>query len=144
MDFVISPWDKSKAKKYLADEVSQRRVIPHRNWNVTVMIKNTFVSYSNFPVIHPQGISWQKVSIGSSNGLAPNRWQAAITWTNDCPTPDDAEKNSKFMPIQPWPFRNIRPIHVFVLPGFITRIFQIYKTSIDASSRGFFKFIKLL
>ena len=71
-------------------------------------------------------------------------WPSLVSETSEwilSPTPDDAEKNSKFMPTQPWPFRNIRPIHVFVLPGFITRIFQIYKTSIDASSRGFFKFI---
>ena len=45
---------------------------------------------------------------------------------------NDAERNSKFMPTQPWLFRNIRPIHDFVLPGFITRIFQIYKTFVDA------------
>ena len=51
-------------------------------------------------------------------------WPSLVSETSEwilSPTPDDAEKNSKFMPIQPWPFRNIRPIHVFVLPGFITR-----------------------
>ena len=57
------------------------------------------------------------------------------------PTPDDAEKISKFMPTQPWQFRNIRPIHVFVLPGFITRIFQIHKLFKFINFCRFFKFI---
>ena len=62
-------------------------------------------------------------------------WPSLVSETSEwilSPTPDDAEKNSKFMPTQPWPFRNIRPIYVFVLPGFITRIFRFYKTFVDA------------
>ena len=39
-------------------------------------MKSNFVCYSNFPVIHLQGISWQYFSIGSSNGLALNGWHA--------------------------------------------------------------------
>ena len=35
-------------------------------------------------IIPIQMSNWQKVIIGSSNGLAPNRRQA-ITWTNDGP-----------------------------------------------------------
>ena len=36
---------------------------------------------ANFTEVCPWGSNWQKVSIGSGNGLAPNRRQA-ITWTN--------------------------------------------------------------
>ena len=36
---------------------------------------------SNVTEVCSWGSNWQKVSIGSGNGLAPNRWQA-ITWTN--------------------------------------------------------------
>ena len=41
-------------------------------------------SISNFTEICCQESNWQKASIGSGNGLVPNRRQA-ITWTNDGP-----------------------------------------------------------
>ena len=41
-------------------------------------------SDSNLAEICSQESNWQYPSIGSGNGLAPNRWQA-ITWTNDDP-----------------------------------------------------------
>ena len=38
--------------------------------------------YSNFTGIYFYGSNWQQSSIGSDNGLVPNR-QQAIIWTND-------------------------------------------------------------
>ena len=40
-------------------------------------------------------------------------WPSLVSETSEwipSPTPDDFNKNYKFMPTQPWPFRNIRPI----------------------------------
>ena len=42
---------------------------------------NFFYFNSNFTEVCSQGSNWQQGSIGSDNGLAPDRWQA-ITWTN--------------------------------------------------------------
>ena len=40
--------------------------------------------YSNFTEVCFQRSNWQHITLGSGNGLAPNRWQA-ITWTNRDP-----------------------------------------------------------
>ena len=40
------------------------------------------VFWFNFTEVCSWAFDWQYVSIGSGNGLAPNRWQAII-WTND-------------------------------------------------------------
>ena len=58
----------------LADDIFKRIFL---NENVRIFI-------SNFTEICSWGSNWQLVSIGSGNGLAPNRWQA-ITWSNDDP-----------------------------------------------------------
>ena len=61
--------------RHLADDIFKCIFF---NENVRILIE---ISLKFVPRIH---LNWQSVSIGSGNGLAPNRWQA-ITWTNDDP-----------------------------------------------------------
>ena len=65
-------------------------LVPHVVWKQTTddIFKYIFLGKNVLILIKislkfvPQGSNWQNCSIGSDNGLAPNRWQAII-WTDD-------------------------------------------------------------
>ena len=54
----------------------------HFSDDICVFLKENF--YQTFTEVCSLWYNWDKVSIGSVNGLAPNRWQA-ITYSNDDP-----------------------------------------------------------
>ena len=55
-------------------------IIAHTPFSNTFSWMKNFVFCLNFTICS-KGSNWQKINVGSGNGLAPNRWQA-ITWTN--------------------------------------------------------------